>query len=215
MMIFFLPTLCLITCGLSILFESKEQHALALKAKLAASLAFVGFAWDLGAWQSNYGQILLVGLALSLFGDVLLAMKGNKKWFLLGIGAFLLAHVFYTIAFAQTGFDTARLPLAAPVVLVFLSVTTLWLRKHLQGIFIIAVPAYLLAIGLMLVFAWGNQSMTAFWWIVVGATLFALSDLFVARNRFVQAAIINRIIGLPIYYVAQLILAYSVKYAQI
>ncbi len=210
-MILFLPTLCLLTCGLSIWFESREQHQLALKAKLAASLAFVGFAWDLGASDSSYGQILLIGLVLSLFGDVLLAIKGNKKWFLLGIAAFLLAHVFYTIAFAQTGFDTARLPLVAPVVLVFLSVTALWLRRHLQGIFSIAVPAYLLAIGLMLVFAWCNQSVMGFWWIASGASLFALSDLFVARNRFVQPAISNRIIGLPIYYVAQLLLAYSVK----
>ena len=210
-MILFLPTLCLLTCGLSIWFESREQNQLALKAKLAASLAFVGFAWDLGAWETHYGKVLLIGLVLSLLGDVLLAMKGHKKWFLLGIGAFLLAHVFYTFAFAQTGFETARLPLVAPIVLIFLTVTALWLRKHLQGIFIVAVPAYLLAIGVMLVFAWCNQSMTAYWWITSGATLFALSDLFVARNRFVQPAISNRVIGLPIYYVAQLILAYSVK----
>lgn len=210
-MILFLPTLCLLTCGLCIWFESHEQNQLALKAKLTASLAFVGFAWDLGAWGNLYGQVLLIGLILSLFGDVLLAIKGHKKWFLLGIAAFLLAHVFYTIAFAQTGFDTAKLPLIAPAVLIFLIITALWLKKHLQGIFTIAVPAYLLAIGLMLIFAWCNQSHSAWWWIAVGASLFALSDLFVAHNRFIHTATINRIIGLPIYYVAQLLLAYSVS----
>lgn len=210
-MIFILPTLCLFACGLSIWFESKDLPNLTLKAKLAASLAFVGFAWGMGAWENLYGQILLIGLILSLFGDVLLAMKGNKKWFLLGIGAFLLAHIFYTLAFAQTGFASEKLPLVVPVVLVFLIITGLWLRNHLQGIFKFAVPAYLLAIGLMLVFAWCNQSLQAYWWIVTGATLFALSDLFVARNRFVQPEIINRIIGLPVYYIAQLILAYSIK----
>lgn len=210
-MIYILPTLSLFACALSIWFEAKDLPKLMLKAKLAASLAFVGFAWDVGAWQSTYGQILFIGLVLSLFGDVLLAMKGHKKWFQLGIAAFLLAHVFYAFAFTSTGFASAKLPLVAPVVLIFMIITGLWLRQHLQGIFKIAVPAYLLAIGLMLVFAWCNQAGSAWWWIVTGATLFAVSDLFVARNRFIQADIKNRIIGLPIYYVAQIMLAYSVS----
>ena len=209
-LILLLPTICLLAGAMSLWFEAKNLNDLALKTKFLASLAFVGFAWQLGAMHSSYGQIMLFGLASSLLGDVLLAIKGRKLYFLLGIGAFLLAHIAYAVAFYQVGFEATELPLIVPVVMAFLLITAWWLRPHLQGPFVLAVPAYLLAIGLMLVFAWANQSTNAFAWIIGGASLFAISDLWVARNRFIQADIRNRIIGLPIYYIAQLMLAYSV-----
>jgi uncharacterized membrane protein YhhN len=40
--------------------------------------------------------------------------------------------------------------------------------------------------------------------------LFVLSDLAVARNRFVERVFINRAVGLPLYFTAQLLLAASV-----
>lgn len=209
-LILLLPTICLLACAMSLWFEAKNLNQLTLKTKLLASLAFVGFAWQLGAINSSYGQIMLFGLALSLMGDVLLAMKGRKLYFLLGIGAFLLAHIAYAVAFYQLGFDATKLALILPVVMAFLLITTWWLRPHLNGPFVLAVPVYLLAIGVMLVFAWGNQSTSAYAWVIGGASLFAFSDLWVARNRFIQADIRNRIVGLPIYYLAQLMLAYSI-----
>ncbi len=210
-MIGLLPIICLFGCALSISFEAKNLGQLTIKAKLLASLAFVGFAWTLGAWQSSYGQLIFVGLLLSLVGDVLLALKGKKTYFLLGIAAFLLAHVIYSLAFFTTGFDTAKLPLILPVIGIFILATGLWLRQHLTGTFVFAVPAYLIAIGVMLVFAWGNQASAAWIWVVGGASLFAISDLLVARNRFIKPDINNRIVGLPMYYIAQLMLAYSIS----
>ena len=46
--------------------------------------------------------------------------------------------------------------------------------------------------------------------ILVGAVMFYLSDLSVARERFVRSGFVNRIWGLPAYYVAQLILAWTI-----
>jgi len=209
-MILLLPVVCLFACSLHIALES-QQHALASKTKLLASLAFVGFAWEMGAMHSTYGQIVFIALLWSLIGDVLLALKNRKQSFLFGIGAFLLAHVCYALAFIQAGFNGSQLPIILPIIMAILFIIGLWLRKHLSGLFSLAVPAYLIVIAVMLVFAWTNQSPTAGWWIISGATLFAFSDLWVARNRFIHSSIINRIIGLPSYYIAQLILAYSVS----
>jgi len=208
-----LPTICLFACTLTLIFKAKGLTKLTVKAKLLASLAFVGFAWEQGAWNTPYGQLILLALLLCLVGDVLLALKNKNHYFLLGIGAFLLAHLVYAGAFLQSGFNNAQLPLIRLLifaVLFVLIITGLWLRPHLKGRFRLAVPAYLVAIGLMLVAAWGNQIDQAWAWIVSGASLFAVSDLFVAKQRFIQDHIINRIIGLPIYYIAQLLLAYSV-----
>src|SRR5258706_119486 len=44
----------------------------------------------------------------------------------------------------------------------------------------------------------------------VGAGLFYLSDLCVARDRFVAPGFANGRVGLPLYYAAQLVLAHSV-----
>ena len=49
--------------------------------------------------------------------------------------------------------------------------------------------------------------------IAVGAIAFTISDLFVARERFVQTGFANGAIGLPLYFGSQLLLAYSVTLA--
>ena len=46
--------------------------------------------------------------------------------------------------------------------------------------------------------------------VLAGAVLFFLSDLGVARDRFVSPGVWNRAVGLPLYYGAQLLLAASV-----
>jgi len=46
----------------------------------------------------------------------------------------------------------------------------------------------------------------------LGALLFLLSDLAVARDRFVAPVFINRVWGLPMYFCGQLLFAFSVGY---
>ncbi len=45
-----------------------------------------------------------------------------------------------------------------------------------------------------------------------GATLFYFSDLFVGRERFVTSSHLNSILGLPLYYFGQILLAASLQY---
>jgi hypothetical protein len=47
-------------------------------------------------------------------------------------------------------------------------------------------------------------------WIPIGAVGFYLSDLSVARDRFVVSEFVNRLWGLPLYYAAQVAMAWSV-----
>ncbi len=48
--------------------------------------------------------------------------------------------------------------------------------------------------------------------ILLGAISFYLSDLFVARDRFLKDAFVNRLVGLPLYYLGQFLLAFSVGF---
>jgi hypothetical protein len=42
-----------------------------------------------------------------------------------------------------------------------------------------------------------------------GALGFYVSDIFVARQRFLKTDFVNRLIGLPLYYGGQFLLAFS------
>ena len=43
-----------------------------------------------------------------------------------------------------------------------------------------------------------------------GALSFYFSDIFVARDRFLKNQFLNRLIGLPLYYLGQFLLAFSI-----
>ena len=46
--------------------------------------------------------------------------------------------------------------------------------------------------------------------VIFGAASFYISDLFVARDRFLETGFSYRLIGLPLYYGGQFLLAFSI-----
>jgi len=60
------------------------------------------------------------------------------------------------------------------------------------------------------VFCSAGQSLSARLLVLLGALSFYCSDVFVARDRFMQREMLNRTIGLPLYYAGQFLLAFSV-----
>ena len=69
------------------------------------------------AYDSTYTVLILVGLALSLLGDLLLIPVDNPKAFLFGLVVFLSAHLLYISAFIylQLSLDLGRNGLAEAV----------------------------------------------------------------------------------------------------
>ena len=160
-----------------------------------------------------YYHRILAGLVFGLIGDICLAIPGNRS-FRIGLFTFLVGHIFYVWAFADlTGLHNW----ASPVQLFILACSGgafWWLRPHV-GRMRVPVVVYLVVITLMLAGAWAvfrhpeiETAGRAFVWI--GALCFYASDLFVARQRFVTEQYLNRLIGLPLYYTGQFLLAFSV-----
>jgi uncharacterized membrane protein YhhN len=175
--------------------------------KTAASATFV----ILGAirWSNGdaVGGWLVAGLAFCAIGDVLLL---GERSFDLGLGTFLLGHVFYVAGFhAALPADRWSLLVLAPLLIVSGGAAR-WLWPQL-GHRRYPVLAYIVVISIMV---WGGVTVFAQralpWTAAAGALLFYLSDLAVARHRFVQKAFINRALGLPIYYLGQLLLALTI-----
>lgn len=133
--------------------------------------------------EDAYAGHIRSGLLASVVGDICLEFEAG---FLPGMGAFLIAHVFYLLAYAARD-KTPRYLLAVPF--------GLWAVVVLGGLqsglrdagMLIPVGVYTLVICTMLWRAWarirGGVSMDV-WIAAVGATLFAVSDTMIAVSMF-------------------------------
>lgn len=200
-----------------LLWASKRGHVGAtLVTKTPLSLLFVLTAVRASHPDPRFAATMIVGLALAVAGDVLLAL--TFAWaFRAGLVAFLFGHLAYVAAFATLGLPgPAALPYA--VVTIAASAAVLrWLWPHL-GTMRGPVIAYVVVITVMVVMASGvlvdaahPPALRAA--VFSGAVLFYLSDITVARNRFVAEGFANRALGLPLYYAGQFVLALAVGLA--
>jgi uncharacterized membrane protein YhhN len=180
-------------------------------AKPVASTGFIAVAMAAGALETPYGLAVLVALVLCWIGDVFLIPKGASTLFLVGLLSFLLGHVGFVVAFALRGPDPLWMVAAAVLLLPPAYLVLRWLHPHLTARMRTPVVAYVAVISLMLVTAVGAAAATGRAAIGIGAACFYLSDLHVARHRFVAQSFWNKSWGLPLYYAAQLILALTVS----
>ena len=199
--------------GALLLAELKSSRLGVWLIKPVASTLFVITALLAGSLASSYGRLILLGLLLSWLGDVFLISK-RQLFFIVGLGSFLLAHVAFSGAFLLQSLKVLPLTLAATATVVFAIIILRWLWPHLSHSFRPAVVSYLAAISLMVVLASGTMA-AAGPQLLIGAVMFAVSDIFVARERFVSPSVVNRLWGLPLYYAAQLIFALSTQASEI
>lgn len=207
---YLLITICLLGCAATIVSEGRDCSKGKWIFKPLASTAFILLAYSVGAMDSTYGTWILLGLALSWLGDVLLIPKDSKRSFIFGIISFLLGHVAYTLGFWSLGFNLPALFISIVGAVVASWFIYRWLSSSLKGPFRAVVPVYIGVIMVMVVTAVSAAVHVVAVSLIAGAVLFAVSDIFVARERFVAPGIVNRLVGLPMYYVAQLVLALSV-----
>jgi uncharacterized membrane protein YhhN len=172
-----------------------------------ASLSFIAVALASGALQTVYGRWILLGLAACLVGDVLLIPLGRPAVFKSGLVAFLLGHVAFLCAFLSTTIDVRWLAAALLLLGLALTIVWRWLAPRLPADLKSAVASYFIVIGAMSACACAVTGAGGPVTVALGALAFAASDVSVARDRFVQPGFVNRAWGLPLYYLAQVLLA--------
>jgi uncharacterized membrane protein YhhN len=156
-----------------------------------------------------YKWLIIVGLIFCLGGDVFLMPP--QKYFIFGLGSFLIGHLFYTTAFvAGGGFHLALGWLAPLAVYGFF-----FFRLLAPGLGKLRIPviAYILAILAMAWQALGRWSALGSPGVLLpamGASLFVISDSLLAYDRFRQKFAAARIVVLSTYWLAQWLIAYSV-----
>ena len=189
--------------------ERVGKRSLLYVGKPTASLGFLLVAVGAGALTSSYGLWVFTGLALSMLGDVFL-MFDKQVLFLAGLVAFLFGHVAFIAAFLVVGVESVWFWGAIIGAVLSASLVLPWLLPNVETALKAPVLGYVAVISIMLALAFGTRGAGETPLILVGAALFYVSDLFVARERFVSPSFANKAIGLPLYYAGQVLLAVSV-----
>jgi len=179
--------------------------------KMLAATGYVATALAAGAVETLYGRVLLAGLALCWAGDLLLIPRGRGPAFLGGVAAFLLGHLAYAAAFVVHGVNL-EWTFAAAIAAALAGWRVLrWIEGHRVPPGLRApVHGYVAAISAMVALSVGAGAAGGPWIVPAGAVAFMASDVLVARERFVEATAVNTLVGLPLYFLAQALLALSV-----
>jgi uncharacterized membrane protein YhhN len=150
---------------------------------------------------------LMPALLLSAVGDWLLAVPWLAQSFVLGLGAFLLAHLCFLGALLplawRSGPSRARLAAAGLTVVLCLALLS-WFWPHL-GAEKLTVPVTVYIVVLCTMVCTALLAKLPTMWTAVGAVCFAVSDAMIAIGRFVLG---NELLAVPIWwsYAAALIL---------
>ena len=195
--------------------EKKEILKAKLTVKTALSALFILTAVVQPHPIDSYYRFILLGLIFCLGGDVFLALP-QEKMFRLGLVSFLVGHVFYVVAFLYVAGINFWTFIGLTISVIISGGVYFWLRPHL-GSMKIPVLCYIMVITAMVVGAWtvlaaGGLALAGRVLVFIGALGFYFSDIFVARQRFLKAEFFNRLMGLPLYYGGQFMLAFSVGF---
>lgn len=192
--------------------DSRESIALRWVFKPLASIGFIVIAFAPLA-RGAEPSALHAGLVLAALGDIALVSR-SKRLLMVGLGCFALAHVAYIAYFLSV---SVRTPGGATVVVGVASLVVLmvvghriwtWLEPH-TGSMRSPVRVYVLLVSLMATSAVTASTVpgAAVLLAPLGGVLLYLSDLSVARDRFIEHSFANKLWGLPLYYVGQVLIA--------
>jgi uncharacterized membrane protein YhhN len=185
--------------------ERRESRAGIWVCKPIASLGFIAFACASGVGPTH-APWLLGALCACALGDVLLIPQ-DERAFQAGVASFGVGHGLYAVAFAQRGVHVPSATVAGVLLAALAWRVYRWLAPGVPAQLKPAVGGYCVIITAMVAVAIGTTVMTGDARVAIGAGMFFVSDLSVARDKFVAPEFGNRVWGLPLYYAAQLVLA--------
>ena len=165
--------------------------------------------------SETYTLSIVVGLLLSLGGDISLMFQEHKKPFMVGLVFFLLAHVVYGIVFLKFAGVTSTFYIFGGIFLILGIAIYLFLYPGLDTMKV-PVAAYILIITFMVTSAGSTLSASSFphtaaLLVIVGSILFWFSDVILATNRFRIPMKYNRL-SLLAYFSGQLLIALSTHF---
>ncbi|MEP3889108.1 MAG: lysoplasmalogenase [Hellea sp.] len=193
--------------------ELKENERVQAIIKPIAALGFILLAIYFGALETKYGKIILAGLVVCAVGDVFLLSRKSETLFKAGMAAFAIGHILYIIAFSNI--KVISLPddvdsiigLGAVLPVLFgLYITKKTPKSMQRPVLYYCVIIYIMVFSSLLI-----PRTSPFIFATIAAIMFAISDMFVARDRFITPNPKNALAITPLYFGAQALFALSTQ----
>lgn len=183
--------------------------------KPAPMIALIIWFSMVGSWQGNlvwFG----IALVLSLLGDIFLLFP--FRFFIVGLGAFSLAQVFYIIGLNASQGSVNPSAWLIPIgvgVIAFLNFRPIVVRVQKQPsvrkllkpvLFYAFLLSLMLCSGWLTLFHSGWFGVSAFL-IALGSTFFFTSDSILAREKFLRPSKYGGLLVMATYFLGQILLA--------
>ncbi|MGE7588719.1 lysoplasmalogenase [Peribacillus sp. NPDC101480] len=200
-----LPAAILIT-GLAYIFLIPEEPLIIkILFKILPMLLILLYARTNVRRRDRYQSLIFLGLFFCMLGDGLLI------WFVIGLSAFLIGHLFYITAFLGLwNFSWLRFATIVPI-----SIYSTWISREIvhsliergEHNLIIPVICYVTVISLMgwAAFMTGNTAA------IIGGVLFVISDSILSWNKFIDDVAYSGPMIMLTYYAAQFCIANSIR----
>lgn len=156
----------------------------------------------LALWNGGSNWLVVLALLFSAVGDIALALDG-ERFFVVGLGSFLIGHLFYIAAFWQNP-ALQPLSLLPMMVILLLGVVVTWQLWPRLGKLRLPVLLYILVSMGMGMSASLQRPFS--WLAVLGAITFMLSDTGIAVDKFLRPFPHRDFWVMSSYYLAQLLI---------
>jgi uncharacterized membrane protein YhhN len=157
-----------------------------------------------------------LAIFFSLAGDVLLMFEdGDPKFFMMGLAAFLIAHIFYILSYRQhqdRSMETSlkgiqKIRFSFPIVLAGTGlIVVLYPSLGSLKIPVVVYAVVLIVMVLNSVFRYGRTSNLSFGLVFLGSILFMFSDSVLAINKFSKAVAAAGVWIMSTYILAQFLI---------
>lgn len=181
-------------------------------------IALILFFWKMStALHKSIRLMTLLALVFSLLGDVLLMfVDQSPNYFMMGLVAFLIAHLFYIAVFLKHR-DKNKKPIWFGLLLIIYGIGMFYGLKDGLGEMLIPVVIYMLVILTMAITAfWRNNSVGKWSYVLVffGALFFMMSDSLLAINKFHTALPLSNVSIMLTYALAQFLIVFGILKAR-
>jgi len=178
---------------------------------LLMPLLIIYFLANTNSFSSSLKKWVVLALLFSWTGDVLLMFESmNGNFFIFGLAAFLIAHVFYIVLFDQIRIkDKIKQSLIPLLPIAIYYILLISLLQPRLGEMKKPVSIYGLIISIMLSFSidlWRLKDRQVSFYIILGALFFIISDSLLAINKFYQSFENAGIAIMFTYGIAQLLI---------
>ena len=195
----------------TVLFDLQLVHYLV---KPLFMIALMTFHWkQLHGKFGFFSKMVQLGLFLSWLGDIALMIDEQFPiLFVVGLGAFLIAHIGYALGFAQNittsgkPLDLGRSVLIAVPFALFTGTFFYYIKDGIPSELFAPVLAYTVVISIMGMAAairFDHVDSKSYNWIVIGAILFILSDCVIAVNKFYYDFDYDAVLNMALYLTGQ------------